>query len=347
MIFEGFPLILGWELTLTCNLKCKHCGSAAGTPKESELTTEEAIRICNQFPELLVQEVDFTGGEPLTRKDWPKIAARLTRLGIPVNMITNGLALDHSTVSLIKKTNIAHVGISLDGLEKTHDKIRGYKGLFKKIIDAIRILNKMEISFAVMTTVTELNTKELPALQTLLTSLGVARWRLQPLFPLGRANNFPELVLNEQTYFDFGVFIKENISKKNSAMEIVSADSCGYYGELDNRNPSWHGCNAGLVTCGITCDGKIKGCLSLPDSFIEGDLRKTDLWSIWFSPNAFKYNRTFTQEDLGQNCASCEKALQCKGGCSAMSVGSTGKLHNDPYCYLRLQKNIGLEKNII
>ena len=258
-------------------------------------------------------------------------------------MITNGLALDHATASLIKKTNIAHMGVSLDGLEKTHDKIRGHKGLFLKIIDAINILNKMEIPFAVMTTVTELNAKELPALQTLLTSLGVAKWRLQPLFPLGRVKNFPELVLKEQTYFNFGVFIKENISR-NSVMEIVPADSCGYYGDLDDRNPSWHGCNAGLVTCGVTCDGKIKGCLSLPDQFIEGDLRKNDLWSIWFSPSAFKYTRNFTSADLGQNCASCEKALQCQGGCSAMSLGSTEKLHNDPYCYLKLQKSMSVKK---
>jgi radical SAM protein with 4Fe4S-binding SPASM domain len=344
MTFEGFPIILGWELTLACNLKCEHCGSAAGTPKESELTTDEAIELCKQFPELLVQEVDFTGGEPLTRKDWTKIAARLTRLGIPVNMITNGLALDRQIASLIKKANIAHIGISLDGLENTHDRIRGHKGLFKKIIAAISLLNEKEIPFAVMTTVTELNARELPEIQNLLLSIGVSKWRLQPLFPLGRVISFPELVLKEQTYLDFGVFIKTSTSRKDSTIEVVPADSCGYFGELDDRNPSWHGCNAGLVTCGITCDGKIKGCLSLPDSFIEGDLRKKDLWSIWFSQNAFKYTRAFMEKDLGQNCASCEMAFQCQGGCSAMSFGSTGKLHNDPYCYLRLQKNKRLEK---
>ncbi len=338
MTFDGMPFILGWELTLTCNLRCQYCGSAAGTARDSELTTEEALSICNQLPRLLVQEVDFTGGEPLMRKDWPTIAGRLAQLGIPVNMITNGLALDREVAMLAKKTGIAHIGISLDGLEQSHDKLRGHKGLFQKVVNAIKILNELEIPLTVLTTVTELNAHELPLLEEYLASIGVTKWRLQPLFQLGRVKDFPELVLKEKTYFDFGIFMKRVCSKKNERMQVLAADSCGYYSELDERVPTWHGCNAGLVTCGITADGKIKGCLSLPESFIEGDLRKKDLWSIWFDPNSFKYNRFFTAGDLGPNCATCEKAMQCLGGCSAMSFGSTGRLHNDPYCYLRLLK---------
>lgn len=347
MAFEGFPFVLGWELTLACNLRCEHCGSAAGIAKNSELSTEEALELCNQFPELLVKEVDFTGGEPLVRKDWAKIANRLNRLKIPVNMITNGLALDRSTISLAKNVGVAHIGISLDGLEETHDKIRGHEGLFQKVLMAINNLNSAEMPITVMTTVNEANAKELPELQEMLISLGVTKWRLQPLFQLGRVHDFPELTLKEQTYLDLGVFIKENTSNKNSPIEILPADSCGYFSELDDREPSWQGCNAGLVTCGITCDGKIKGCLSLPDSFVEGDLRKNDLWSIWFNSNAFKYTRGFTEKDLGQNCVSCEKTMQCKGGCSAMSLGSSNKLHDDPYCYLRLLKKSSLKKKKI
>jgi radical SAM protein with 4Fe4S-binding SPASM domain len=334
--FEGFPCVLGWELTLACNLRCEHCGSAAGTAKALELTTQEALEICNQFPELLVQEVDFTGGEPLIRRDWSKIADRLNKLEIPVNIITNGLALDHEAVAIAKKVGIAHVGLSLDGLEQTHDRIRACKGLFKKVLKAIHELNSTNIPFTVMTTVNEANAMELQELQYLLMSNNVTNWRLQPMFQLGRVSDFPELVLKKQTYIDLGIFIKKNLSNNKTPMKILAADSCGYFTELDDRVPSWQGCNAGLVTCGITCDGKIKGCLSLPDSFIEGDLRKDSLWSIWFNESAFKYTREFSRKDLGPNCAVCEKAMQCQGGCSAMSFGSTGRLHNDPYCYLQL-----------
>ena len=79
MSFESFPFILGWELTLACNLRCRHCGTAAGEPREKELTLDESLKICDQLPELLVQEVDFTGGEPLMMPGWQKIFDRLPR----------------------------------------------------------------------------------------------------------------------------------------------------------------------------------------------------------------------------------------------------------------------------
>jgi MoaA/NifB/PqqE/SkfB family radical SAM enzyme len=82
MDFEGFPFIVGWELTLACNLRCEHCGSSAGLPRRDELTLAEALTICEQLPDLLVCEVDFTGGEPLVRPDWWKIAQKLYELKI-------------------------------------------------------------------------------------------------------------------------------------------------------------------------------------------------------------------------------------------------------------------------
>jgi len=38
-------------------------------------------------------------------------------------------------------------------------------------------------------------------------------------------------------------------------LEIMPADSCGYFTSRDQRDPSWRGCPAGLFACGITSDG--------------------------------------------------------------------------------------------
>jgi len=127
MGFEGFPIVVGWELTLSCNLRCGHCASSAGLPRKEELSLAEALELCDQFPLLLVQEVDFTGGEPLLRTDWMEIAAHLRELQIPVRMVTNGLLLKEN-VPLLKESGIATVGVSLDGLENTHDFIRRRQG---------------------------------------------------------------------------------------------------------------------------------------------------------------------------------------------------------------------------
>lgn len=339
MSFEGFPFNIGWELTLACNLRCNHCASSAGLPRPKELTTDEALRLCDQFPTLLVQEVDFTGGEPLLRKDWSDIATYLKHLGISINILTNGMALEPRVVHQMKEVGISNVGISLDGLEMTHDNIRGRKGSFRHVINSIEMMQKEYLSIIVITTVNDLNIAELPNILHLLQSIGIRQWRLQPLIPIGRARYFKDLEMDSQRILELGYFIRYWTPRAEKAgLQIICSDGLEY---IDNKwitDRPWRGCPAGWVTCGITSDGKVKGCLSLPDEIVEGDLRTTDLWDIWFHPDAFAYTRRPLSNQLGSNCRSCDKSIECLGGCSSNSYAATKNFHNDPYCFYRLNK---------
>ena len=338
MVFEGFPLVIGWELTLACNLRCGHCASSAGTPRNNEFTLDEAINLCNQFPALLVQEVDFTGGEPLLNPNWIKIAARLGELKIPIRMVTNGLLLEESIRRLLK-AKIATVGVSLDGLEATHDHIRKRPGLFNEITRGIRAAIKAGIPTAIITAVNDLNADELPELFKYIQSLGVRHWQVQPTFSLGRARSEGELTLSNASFMKLGRFIYDNVDYcQNTGFSMLPADGVGYYTFLDTRSPAWKGCGAGRASCGITSDGKVKGCLSYPDNLIEGDLRQRDLWDIWFDDRSFAYNRIFSVKELGKECAGCEYSEQCMGGCGVMSIAANGCFHNDPYCFHRILK---------
>lgn len=339
MEFEGLPCVIGLEITLACNLNCRHCASSAGRPRSNELTTNEMIAICDQFPDLLVREVDITGGEPLVRKDWFKIAEHLGKLNIHVRMVTNGLLLKDN-ISRIINAGLSTVGISFDGLENTHDFIRERKGLFKRIIDGVEAAIAANIPVAAITAVNNRNVDELQELQTVLFDLGIRDWQVQPIFSRGRAKE-TELNLSESAFLEMGEFVKRRMKMCDaSGFHLMPADGVGYYTDMDTRDHAWKGCSAGLSTCGITADGKIKGCLSLPDHFIEGDLRQNDLWDIWFNKHSFAYNRQFSVNDLGENCMNCIYGEQCKGGCSVMSYAATDRFHNDPYCFYRI-----LEKN--
>lgn len=339
MGFEGFPLIVGWELTLACNLRCRHCGSSAALPRPDELNVEECLAICEQLPALLVQEVDFTGGEPLLRPDWSRIATHLGELGIRTKLLTNGLTLGPDTVAQLKDAGIAGVGVSIDGLEATHDHIRDRTGLFQHALAGIERVSNAGLPVTVITTVNGLNIDELPALFVLLRSLGVDAWQVQPIFPLGRGKAASGLRLSEQAYIQLGAFVGEwGPLSAETGTELMPGDSFGYFTAVDKREPPWGGCSAGLTACGITSNGKVKGCLSLPDELVEGDLRHKDLWDIWFREDAFPYTRQFSIDKLGPACQTCDMAEQCKGGCSAMSYACSQAFHNDPYCFYGMRR---------
>ncbi len=338
MKFEGLPTVVGFELTLACNLRCKHCASSAGHPRPNELSLREILDICDQFPGLLVQEVDLTGGEPLIRNDWYKIAVHLRELSIPVRIVSNGILLKEN-LSRLTDAGIATVGVSIDGLEATHDRLRQKPGLFRQIVSGIEAALAANIPIAAITAVNNHNLGDLPQLHDFLKQLGVRHWQVQPIFSRGRAQE-EQLDLSLPSYMALGKFVHDYAgSGDTNGISMMPADGVGYFTEYDIRDSDWQGCGAGMATCGITSDGKVKGCLSLPDHMVEGDLRVRDLWSIWFDEESFRYNRKFSAEDLGPNCIDCKFGEQCRGGCSVMSCTATDRFHNTPYCFYRIGLN--------
>ena len=82
-----------WEFTLKCNLNCMHCGSSAGDARADELSTEEALTLCDDLKEAGCLGVALMGGEPFLRQDFPAVASRIKELGMELSVITNGTLL--------------------------------------------------------------------------------------------------------------------------------------------------------------------------------------------------------------------------------------------------------------
>lgn len=339
MNFQSFPFVIGWELTLDCNLHCQHCASSAGRKRNNELNLNESLAICDQFPDLLVNEVVFTGGEPLLNRNWNLIASRLQNLGIKSGMVTNGLIVTKDIITKMKDSGMNAIGISLDGTDTIHDRIRGNPGLYNKIIKSIERYIKSDINVTVITLVSGINIQDLDAVYNIVRSIGAWKWQLQPIFPLGRSNENKYLFLTDEQFLFLGMYIHKLRPKAlKDGVQVVPADSCGFYSMLDFPEFGWKGCGAGRFSCGIMSDGKVKGCLSWPDYTIEGDLRKDDLWTIWFRDEAFSKLRKFKKNDLKGECKNCDVGIECGGGCQAMSIATKGELRSDPFCYNLLLK---------
>jgi len=335
---EYVPEFAVWELTLRCNMRCLHCGSSAGKARKDELTMEECFRVADDLLSLGCQKIGFIGGEIFFYRGWEKVARRMSDGGALVNIITNAYLLGDAEIARIKEANLSNVGISLDGMEKNHDLIRGIKGAYQKVLRAFERLNQEGIPIAVVTSLLDFNVADLDQLHDLLVANGVEIWQLQIVNAMGNIAGHPEYLLNQAKIGEITNFIREK--RRAGALRVYAGDDIGYFDEnevyLRSRPGTisvWNGCQAGLRVVGIDSVGNVKGCESIySDKFIEGNLREESLAEIWTKEGNFAYNRNFEVGMLTGACARCDKGSVCRGGCRGSSYFSSGSLFESRYC---------------
>ena len=212
----------------------------------------------------------------------------------------------------------------------------------------MRAAKQSNLSGGFITTVHKLNFQELPKILDFVLKEEVS-WQIQEAVPIGR---FPkELVLSDEEYYSLGLFIYSMQKKYNRKdFSIIGTHNFGFHSKIIpnlSTYPEWKNCYAGKTVLGIQSNGNVKGCLALPDEFTEGNIKERSIKEIWNDPNAFQYNRKFKVEDLKENCRQCKYDKECQGGCTTRSSSITGKPHNDPYCFYRIEKellNLGEKK---
>ncbi len=112
------------SVTDRCNLRCFYClpkGYKTFEEPENWLTFDEIERVICAFAELGVNRVRLTGGEPLLRKDLPRLASTLSALpGIEdLSLSTNATLLERHAVDL-RRAGISRINVSLDSLNPEH-----------------------------------------------------------------------------------------------------------------------------------------------------------------------------------------------------------------------------------
>jgi len=333
-----FPRNCVWELTLRCNLRCIHCGSSAGRARDDELTVGECLEVADQLLALGCQQATLIGGEVLLFKGWERVARRLWDGGCGVNIITNGLPVDDDQIRRMQHARLGNVGVSIDGLEDNHNRIRNTKHAFARAVEAIKRLRREDISVGVVTSLLNFNVDDLEPLYELLVSLDVEIWQLQIANAMGNLAGKGDMLLDTAKVPQLTRFIAEK--RAQGDMLVYAGDDIGYYdeNELDLRGSpgalsAWQGCQAGLLVVGIDSVGNVKGCESLyDDSFIEGNLRQESLADIWFREGAFAYNREFDASQLEGACKGCDKGALCRAGCRGLCHFATGSMFNNPFC---------------
>ena len=343
------PEFAVWELTQKCNMRCLHCGSYATGKRKDELTTEEALDLCDQLGDMGLKYITLSGGEPLLRKDWHKIARRLIENGVRVAMITNGYFIKENIKKFINlRPFIEQIAVSIDGIRETHDYIRQTPGSFDRGMDGLMLARKLKINTAAISCISRWNLHELEEIQKELMKRKVLGWQVQVVFPGGRMREHMKQLPLPEDIIPVAQFIKregEKFKNKKIPIDTFCADDMGYCSSICKYiNPHWQGCQAGLRSIGIESDGTIKGCLSLypevtdkEDPFAEGNIREKSLKEIWENKDGFSYNRKFDKRKAKGFCRTCKHLELCRCGCSEVSYYATGSKYENPYCLYRLE----------
>jgi radical SAM protein with 4Fe4S-binding SPASM domain len=276
------------------------------------------------------------------RDDWDQIAAEIVRCGMLCSVVTGARQMSEAQVRRAVSSGVGKISISIDGLERTHDEIRGSAGCWNAAVSAARRISASGIDLSVNTQMNRLTMPELPAVADLLIEIGARSWMVILTAPMGRAADRPSLLL--QPYHLLYLFpllaaIKREKLDPNG-IAFFPGNNVGYFGPLAetlrygaDRGYAWSGCGAGVSTLGIEADGSVKGCPSLPSvSYVKGNIREHSLRHLCAE---LAEEKTASPVELWGFCKTCPFADRCRGGCTWTSHVLFGRPGNNPFCHSR------------
>lgn len=337
-----------WELTLRCNLACRHCGSRAGDARSAELSTAEALDVVSQLADVGVTEVTLIGGEAFVRRDWLVIASAIVDRGMRCTMTTGGFGISSRLAERIARAGITLVSVSIDGLEPVHDYLRGRPGSWRKALEAVHALSDAGLVVVCNTQLNRLSAPELPALYLKLRASAIRGWQVQITAPMGRAADDPTILFQPPEIIDLHQVLARIARRaEDDGMEFLPANNVGYFSPYERLFRShghpwgfWQGPSEGLSVIGIESDGWVKADVTLPSSpFRAGNLRQQSLRDIVENSDRMGFNLDVDGPEgtahLWGFCRQCEFAKLCRGGDTWTPFVFFGRRGNHPYCYHR------------
>ena len=304
-------LILAWEITRRCGLKCRHCrGAARDCDYAGEFTTDECIRTIDALKEFAEPMIILTGGEPLMRTDIHDVARHATRRGCRVVLATCGHLLTDEAAQRMKASGIMAVSVSLDAASpEAHDAFRGVPGSYQKTVQGLERIKAAGIPFQINTTVSKLNVDELPQILGKAMELGASTADFFFLVPSGRGAEIADLELEPAERDKALEWIAEQDRKAPIRVKTTCAPQYRRYIESEpGMRRSFRGCMGGRGFVFLSHTGQLQPCgfLDLPC----GDLRAAD----------FDFGRLYRESDVFKNM----RRLNPFAGCPARAYAHTG-----------------------
>jgi len=357
------PIVV-WNLTRTCNLRCVHCyANAANKRFDQELTTDECFEVIDELAEYGVPAILFSGGEPLMRKDVLWLIGYARKKGLRAVLSTNGTRLTRDVVERLKEAGVSYVGVSLDGIGRLHDELRGRKGAFEASVKGIRNCVRAGVKVGIRFTANKLNVHHLSALLGLMMKERVDRFCLYHMVPTGRASALERVALTlGETRLVITQLFQESarILKEHPDKEILTVDNhCDgcYFTLWSKKYDEKMAENAFRLLRYV--DGNQSGvklaCIDyLGNVFADqfswnysfGNVRRQSFVSIWEGKDRRLEMLRNRARYLKGRCRFCKFLPICNGNLRARAERYFGDfLAPDPGCYLG-DEEIGISDEV-
>ncbi|OAT82272.1 radical SAM/SPASM domain-containing protein [Desulfotomaculum copahuensis] len=332
-----------WHLTERCNLACRHCYQRdAGYP---ELSSGQILEYLREIKTTLddwtaeyglgfAPSVHFTGGEPVLFDGFRNLAGDAVRLGYRGAVMTNGTLVNETIARQLAETGLAEAQVSLEGLEKTHDSIRG-RGTFANALAGAAHLQRAGLTVNFNVTLSRINAEQVETLVHLAASTGVSRIGFARLVPSGRGGALAREMLGGEELR--AVYARLNALDGSGVTVTINDPLTCLCGEDDDRSGPGEiplgGCAAGIGGITVMPDGTVMPCrrMELP----IGNLQQTSFRELWVGSPVLENLRN--RHHYSGRCGRCRFWSHCRG-CRAVArataSGPESYLADDPQCWL-------------
>lgn len=348
------PVVV-YNCTSVCNLDCSHC-YAQGWSDES-LSTGQAKAMLGDLAAMGCPVVLFSGGEPLLREDLGELAACAVGLGMRAVVSSNGTLITPALAEELAQAGVSYVGISVDGMEATHDRLRGHRGAFGQTLAGLENCRAAGVKVGLRVTLTTQNLDDLPGVLELARQRRIPRLCLYHLVYTGRGSSLREEDLTapqRRLAMDLLIARSAQASAGGEELELLTvdnhADGAYIYLQLLKSDPARAQAALDLLRMsGGNASGERIGCVRpdgtvLPDQFWQsqplGNVKERPFSSIWTdAANPLLASLRQRPRPLAGRCTRCRFLDICNGNFRARAEQASGDLWgDDPSCYLTDQE---------
>lgn len=332
-------------LTNRCNLSCNFC-SVEARRDMAELPLGKIQSIILEAKQYGLKELHLTGGEPTLRDDLELIVDFAVNHGLNVRLITNGTYLTYARLKTLYSLGLRSIMISLDGLEKYHNSVRGC-GSFQKTMQTIsNAISLSGMTVRVNSVAWRDNVMDIEELLTLLNSMGVHIYSIFLGSPLGYAKKYMNNVIPALEWKSFCESIREKVAKHIQMQVIVEKgylfadDEKNFMSTIEGRGRGCYKITNHTDFILIRSNGDIYPCVFFSNEAPKmGNIMNSTLKEIL---DSFTTNNFYSE--IGKapsSCSCCEQLSWCHGGCRGYAkLYTDGWYKKDPRCDLNANKQI-------